>query len=77
MLAASVEFINDVKDRAVASTFTEPAMLYCDVGNDWCTSPDVDVHGVSTFLAMLQVRVECPVHVLVVCTNHMFSRGVV
>ena len=51
--SAAAAFIDEVKDRAVASTFLEPARLYCEVTGH-SAAPDLDVHGVSTFLAALE-----------------------
>jgi hypothetical protein len=50
---ASALYLEDVKTRAVMSTFVEPTMAYCAVV-DGSVEGDVDVHGVSTYLAALQ-----------------------
>ena len=52
--ALAAEFIGDLKDRAVASTFTEPIAMYCERNGDGAVALDLDVHGVSTFLALLE-----------------------
>lgn len=55
LFAACLEYINDVKSRAVSSTFLQPATYYCVAQYDDSVLGDLDVHGVSTFLAMMQV----------------------
>jgi hypothetical protein len=59
LYAACVEYINDVKSRAVSSTFLQPATYYCVSKYDDSVLGDLDVHGVSTFLAMMQVQWPC------------------
>lgn len=54
LFSASVAFLDDLKTRAVASTFGEPTAAYADAAGEHTLASDADVHGVSSYLALLQ-----------------------
>ena len=47
------EFLDEYKERAIASSFTEPVRFYFDTLGDTFGRDHVTVHGVNWFLAML------------------------
>jgi hypothetical protein len=51
---ATSAIVDDMKLKAAQTTFYEPLMAYCSV-YDYGVALDADVHGTSTFLAMLMV----------------------
>jgi len=51
LLAAACEFLDDEKDAAFRTHFTEPTQMYLDAIHHG--SPDVVVHGANTYLAVL------------------------
>jgi hypothetical protein len=55
LLEASREYLEDVKLRALQSTFVEPIRLYCQLTSNSSILNDLDVHAVSTFIALLDV----------------------
>jgi hypothetical protein len=54
LLQASITYIDDLKTRAVRSTFYEPVEFYSHCLNVDNVMMDIDVHGVSSFLCVLQ-----------------------
>lgn len=54
LLEGSIEYINELKEKAVKSTFIEPSLLYCSVTSDTSTLEDIEIRGEATYLAMLQ-----------------------
>ncbi len=47
------EVIDDIKDEAFKRAFVNPTELYCAVARSSATETDLDVHGASTYLALL------------------------
>ena len=52
-LDAAQGVIDELKDKAFASVFTEPTKLYYRIIGDATMEGDVDVHGANTYLALL------------------------
>lgn len=53
LYAVAAEYIEDIKIMAVKSTFYEPTVAYAEAMHYHIVSGDVDVHGVSAYLAGL------------------------
>jgi hypothetical protein len=50
----AIDFIEDMKERAVRSIFVEPSIMVLTAMYDDVGAGDVDVHGLNTYLAMLE-----------------------
>jgi len=53
LLEAAQDVVDELKDKAFASVFTEPTKMYYRAVGDATMEGDVDVHGANTYLALL------------------------
>jgi hypothetical protein len=54
LLSHLFKYLDDLKEKAFSTVFTEPAKLYFRLTNNTVAEGDVDVHGANTYLGLLQ-----------------------
>jgi hypothetical protein len=52
-----VEFLDDFKERAFASAFLEPTIMYFSSTHELVAEGDVDVHGSNVYLALIEATI--------------------